>query len=132
MHDHDRITIGTMRNSKDVGFNERRSSSAEAKQAQLAKFKTKVTAEDPDAAKRRAEREALVLARDARLAEREQARQAELARKAEEKARIKAEREAAAEAKLVEAEQAKLAAADLLAKQKAARDARYAARKQRR
>jgi hypothetical protein len=113
-------------------FDERRQASASAKKEQLEKLKAKLNAVDPDKvaarmaaeaarserdAKRRAEREAVIAAEKA----------AQAAREAEEAARREAER-AAAEAAARE-EAGKLD--ELRAAQKAARDARYAARKKR-
>ena len=106
---------------KDKDFGERLSTAAAARKATLEKFRAKPGPDDPAVAERRAARQALVVAREARLAEREAARKAEKAREA---AR---EEEAARQA----AEQTDRDVA-LEAERKAARDARYAARKARR
>jgi hypothetical protein len=106
---------------KDKDFGERLSTAAAARKATLERFRAKPGPDDPAVAERRAARQALVVAREARLADREAARKAE---KALEAAR---EEEAARQA----AEQTDRDAA-LEAERKAARDARYAARKARR
>jgi hypothetical protein len=103
----------------DPSFNERRNASAAAKQAMLAKFKPKPAVVDPLIELRKAE-EAAELER--LRAERATAREAKRAAAAEAAAH-KAEEDAITE----EAKQLALRAA-----QKAARDARYAARKQKR
>ena len=117
---------------KGSKFTDRASASAEAKQAMLAKFQSRPALDDPDVQKRVAERRAVAEARAVRMAERDKLR-------AEEAARLAAEKETARLAELAaREEQEKLAQAqvvsleELKAKQKAARDARYAARKQRR
>jgi hypothetical protein len=113
---------------KDQGFNERLSSAANAKRALLEKYKAQPRPDDPAILEQRATRQALVAAREARMAERKVAREIEAKRLAEEKAVRDA---------TLKAEQAERAKADeaarieLLAQQKAARDARYAARKAR-
>src|SRR4051794_10077469 len=106
---------------KDKDFGERLSTAAAARKATLERFRAKPGPDDPAVAERRAARQALVVAREARLAEREAARKVEKAREA---AR---EEEAARQA----AEQTGRDVA-LEAERKAARDARYAARKARR
>ncbi len=116
---------------KGSKFTDRASTSAEAKQAMLAKFLSRPSSEDPEVQKRIAERRAIADARAIRTAEREKI-------KAEEARRVAAEKEAARLAELAaREEQEKLKQAqvasleELKARQKAARDARYAARKQR-
>ena len=96
---------------KDQNFNDRRSTSADAKKALLERFRARPAADDPEIQARLAERQKIAEARAARTAEREAAKQAEAERRAAEAA----EREAAMEIE-----------------RKAARDARYAARKARR
>jgi len=104
---------------KNTSFNDRQSASAAAKQAMLAKFKPKPTVIDPLIEVRKAEKAAeLERLRAARAEIREAKRLA-----AAEAAARKAEEDA------ITAEARELA---LRAEQKAARDARYAARKQRR
>ena len=117
---------------KNNTFSDRASASAKAKMALLEKFRAKPALDDPEVLQRQAERQAIIEAREARAAERKLTREAEAAEqarldavKAEEQKRLEAE---AAAAKL---EEAKLEAAKVLAA-KAARDAKYAARKARR
>jgi len=109
-------------------FANRIGNSSSAKQAMLEKFKKQPKADDPEVQKRMAEQLATARAREDRAAQRKAEKEsARLAREAElkqqEEERIAAEKEA----RRVEGEKA-LA---LLAEQKAARDARYAARKDR-
>lgn len=113
---------------KEKTFTDRLSASAAAKQAMLEKFKSKVKLDDPVLKQRMAERAAVAKARDERAAERKAQKEAErIAREAELK-RLEEERIAAEkEARRIEGEKA-LA---MIAEQKAARDARYAARKAR-
>jgi hypothetical protein len=109
----------TMKPPKFGSFAERQVASAEAKKALVAKLKPKATVPDPAFEERRAARALeLEILRETRAAER-------LAKR-EESARKEAERMA------LEAEIAEARELELRAKQKAARDARYAARKQRR
>ncbi len=110
---------------------ERKQAAIAAKQAMLNRFKA--AASDPELEKRKAERAAVVAARQKREAEREAERKKKEAELAAEKAR-EAER-LAEEQRKTEAEAARLVAEEeelnqmMLAEQKAARDARYAARK---
>jgi hypothetical protein len=108
-----------MKPSKLGSFSDRQSASAEAKKALVAKFKPKPTVVDPQFEERR-------LQREIELEELRAQRNAERATKREESARKEAERHA------LEAEIAEAHELELRAKQKLARDARYAARKQRR
>ena len=121
-----------MRAYKGDGHTDRLKAASEAKRNLLERFRAQPGPDDPAVQQRQAERKAIAEAREARIAERKAAREAEAARKAEEEAARKAEeaaREAAAAAeKIAEAARARA----LLAEQKAARDARYAARKARR
>ncbi len=113
---------------KHQTFDVRLSTAKTAKQAMVAKFRQRPGVDDPAVAQRREERAALSAARDARLAERELKRVAD-------EARIAAEREAhaaqEAENELRLATEKKANDVRLEAEQKAARDARYAARKAR-
>lgn len=116
---------------KGSKFTDRASASAAAKQAMLAKFNARPSADDPAVQQRAAERRAIAEARAAREAEKQ-------ARKEEEARRVAAEQEAARQAELArqrEEELERLTQSKLLeelkARQKAARDARYAARKAR-
>jgi uncharacterized protein DUF6481 len=114
----------SMSNFKEPGFADRQKAAAQAKQDLLNKFRAQPGHDDPDVAKRRAEREAAAANREqARLvreAERAEGKRRADEAKAAEAARIAREKEEGA-ARLVAAE----------AEQKAKRDARYAARKDR-
>jgi hypothetical protein len=107
---------------KEPSFLDRQSAAQNARKSILEKFKAKPGPDDPAVLKRAAERQAQV-------AERAKAQKLKDAEKAAKKARdAQLAAEAAAEALRVQA--AKVAAAEALkAEQKAARDARYAARK---
>lgn len=112
-----------MRN--EVGFAERQDAAAKARQALLERARALAPGNDPGFAERQAQRQAVALAREARIAERRAAKAAEAAAKAA----------AAAEALRIAEEErvaAEKAAAELAARQKAIRDAKYAARKIRR
>ncbi len=110
-----------MQSNKIDNFNKRQSSSASAKAALLEKFRSRPPADDPAVLERQAAQAAIAAAREARMAERKAAKEAEAARIAAEK------RAAEIEKARLAAEAAKQAAL-LAAQQKAARDARYAAR----
>lgn len=117
-----------MSEMKQKDFGDRLDAARDAKQAMAAKFRQRPGPDDPAVAERRAARAAVSAARDARIAEREAQRVAE-------GARVTAEREALV---AEQAEQEKRAASEkvendvkLEAERKAARDARYAARKAR-
>jgi len=109
---------------KEPGFSDRQKAALHAKRHLLDKFRAQPGADDPEVAKRRAEREAIA-------ARREDARLAREAEKADQKRRE--EEAAAAEAARIKREQDEEAErlAELEAEQKAKRDARYAARKAR-
>jgi hypothetical protein len=120
-----------MRGFKEKGFSERLGAAAEARKAQLEKFRAKPGPDDPATVERQEARRATAIARDARDAERKTTKDQTAAKEAERHAAEQAgitTREADA---LQEA--ADKAARDVttLAEQKAARDARYAARKAR-
>jgi hypothetical protein len=108
-----------MKPSKLGSFSDRQAASAEAKKALVAKLKAKPTVVDPNFEDRR-------LQRELELEEVRAKRTAERQAKREESARKEADRQA------LNAEIAEALELELRAKQKAARDARYAARKQRR
>ena len=100
---------------KDLDFNERRAAAQKAREAALAKLKARPPVDEAEQARRRAEQQA----REAAAAEK---------RRAAKQARLEAEDQARADkAQEVESVAAKPTEAEL----KAARDARYAARKQR-
>ena len=116
---------------KENKFSERAQSSMEAKRAMLAKFQSRPSQDDPEVQKRTAERRAIAEARDIRQAEKEKLKAEEAAKKAAEaEEKRQAELAAKDEQEKMKREQANLLE-ELKAKQKAARDARYAARKQR-
>ena len=113
---------------KDPTFADRIEAAAKAKQALVQRFRTQPPSDDPERLARQAERMRIAneqaVAKRAREAEKaaKKAREAELAAQA---AREAAEAAARAIAEKLEQE------AQMLAQQKAARDARYAARKKR-
>ncbi|MEI9888894.1 MAG: DUF6481 family protein [Rhizomicrobium sp.] len=122
-----------MRGPKEKTFNDRLADQAKARAAQLERARAKSPANDPEFAARQAERKRIADEREARIAARAAEKAAEIEREAARKA---ADALAKAEAERLEAEErekAKRAEADklvqLLAEQKANRDARYAARK---
>jgi hypothetical protein len=121
---------------------ERRNAANEAKKALLERFKARPAEDDPKVLARKAERQAILAAREIREAEKARLKQERLAREAAEKAareaaaeaaRIEAEAKAAEEARIREAEENERIARLLSdeAERKAKRDARYAARKAR-
>jgi hypothetical protein len=109
---------------KDDDFSERRKTAAKAKNAMLERFRARPSSDDPATAKRKATRLAVSEARDSRVKARAEAAKRRQDEKAQ-SARDKLEREAAESR--AEADRK----VNLLATQKAARDARYAARKAR-
>jgi Family of unknown function (DUF6481) len=117
---------------KDTSFSERLSAAKSARQAMVSRFLQRPGPDDPTVAERRAARMAVSAARELRLAEREAAQIVEETRLAAERAKQAA---AAAAAEVAEREHAAAekatgeAARELMLK--AARDARYAARKAR-
>src|SRR6202035_2717465 len=109
---------------KEPSFADRQKAALEARKNILDKFRSQPGVDDPAVIQRRAEREA-------QAAERAKAKLARDAAKAEQKIR-EAEAAAEAAAQLVrEKEEAIAREAALEAEKKAARDARYAARKKR-
>jgi hypothetical protein len=109
---------------KEPGFADRQKAAQQAKQKLLDKFRSQPGADDPEVLKRRAEREAIA-------ASREKARLAREAEKVEQKRR-EAEAAAAEAARIArEKEEEATRQAALEVEQKAKRDARYAARKER-
>ena len=115
-----------------IDFNERAKTAADARKAALEKFRARPGPDDPAILAQAAERKAIAEAREIRAVERAKIKAAEAVQRAVDEAQRQREKAAAeAEARV----QAALAAArkqQLLADQKAARDARYAARKARR
>ena len=111
--------------AKIPNFNDRMKASAEAKQAIAEKFRSKPKPTDPEIQQRLIERAAIAAARDLRLAERKVAKEAEAAR-------LRAEKIAKEVAEVARQKEDLARLRALAAEQKAARDARYAARKARR
>lgn len=112
-------------------FDDRRNASLAAKQALLERFKARPAADDPEFLAKQAELKAISDAREARAAERRAEKAAEeAARKAAEAAK-RAAAAAAEEERQRLARQAAFQNEERLRAQKAARDARYAARKAR-
>jgi Family of unknown function (DUF6481) len=107
-----------------TNFDDRLSAAAAAKQALLERFRARPSPDDPAEIARQAALKAISDARDVRIAERKAAKEAEAARLAAEEAarRVQAQ---------VAAAEAKVRAVAAEAERKAARDARYAARKAR-
>jgi len=112
----------SMRGFKQPGFAERQKAAMQARENLLQKFRAQPTADDPEVARRRAEREAIAANR-ARLKQEREAAKAEQKRREEEAAAAEAARIAR------EKEEAAARQAQVEAEQKAKRDARYAARK---
>ena len=116
---------------KNANFDERRSAAEAAKKVKLEKFRALTAQINEGAAERLTARQAIIAARDVRAAEREAVRLATEARAAENQAAremaLKAE-QAERDASVVEQAEREVASA---AERKAARDARYAARKAR-
>lgn len=115
-----------MKGYKDKTFSDRLSEAQTARQAALERFRARPAADDPEVVKRREERMAIAAAREARAAERRAAKEIEAAARAEREAIEKVEREARERR---EAVQKVIRDAAEAAERKAARDARYAARK---
>ena len=109
---------------KEPGFEERKKAALKARESLLQKFRAQPGPDDPEVARRRAEREAIA-------ANRARVKQERAATKANQKRRE--EEAVAAEAARIarEKEEAAEQLAQLEADQKAKRDARYAARKAR-
>jgi hypothetical protein len=107
-----------------TNFDDRISAAAAAKQALLERYRARPAADDPAVIEQQAALKAIADARDVRAAERKAAKEAEAARVAAELAARRTQEQIAA----AEAKARQLA---LEAERKAARDARYAARKAR-
>ena len=117
-----------MRSFKEQGFNDRLERAAKARQELLEKFKARPGPDDPEVVRRNEERAVIAEARRLREAEKAERRAKEAAERAEREAIEKAERERAARRAAIEAV---IRGEALAAEQKARRDQRYAARKQR-
>lgn len=120
---------------KDKGFGDRLSTAAAAKKSQLERFREKPAMDEAAFAEQQAARLAVRVARDERAAERKAARDAAEAKEAAEKLAQETLRAQEAAEKLAgetrDASEKIASDKALLAEQKAARDARYAARKAR-
>ena len=120
------------RADKNANFGNRMNAAAAARKAMLERFHARPGPDDPAVQEQQAARKAVSDAREVRMAERAAAREAEAQRQAAEQAAKAAEQAAReAEDQRLAAEAAAQAVA-LEAERKAARDARYAARKARR
>ena len=121
-----------MSNFKEPSLAERQNAAAKAKQAALARFRENTPANNPAVAERLAEREVAHAVRTNKAAERKVAklaREAELVQEAVSKKQ--AEQDALAKARQLASEQAAREQEAQEINGKAARDARYAARKAR-
>jgi Family of unknown function (DUF6481) len=127
------IILGARRVGYNPDFRERQAASAKAKAALLEKFRATAEPDNPERKMRDEARLKMVEARKARTAERETARIARQKALAEEAAREAERRSAEGRAATEAAERAARLKAEeetrIAAEQKAARDARYAARK---
>jgi len=117
-----------MKGFKEKNFADRLQEAASARKAALERFRARPAADDPEVVKRREERLAIAAAREARVAERKAAKEAEAGARAEREAIEKAERDARERREAIEKLIRDAAEA---AERKSARDARYAARKDR-
>jgi Family of unknown function (DUF6481) len=117
---------------KANNFNDRAETAAKAKQALVERFKARPGPDDPAMVALREQRLAVAAAREQRAAERRVAKEAEEARKRVEAATHAAEKAAQEVAARLTAQEEAARKRALLVEQKAARDARYAARKARR
>jgi hypothetical protein len=121
---------------KDTPLSDRLSTAAKARQAMMERARAKAPANDPEFAKRQEDRKAIAEARDVRTADRKAAKEAEAARLALERAAAEEARLVALkledERKVREREEQAEREVTLEVERKAARDARYAARKARR
>jgi len=117
---------------KNDSFSNRLTSAAAAKSALLERFRARPGPDDPAVIARRQAQAEIDAAREVRVAERKKAREAEAIRLAAEQAALaEAEKAKDVELQARKAEEA-ARAAERAAEAKAARDARYAARRARR
>ncbi len=121
--------------SKHQNFQDRRAAADAAKKQLLEKFKARPASDSPEMLAKQAERARIAAEREKRAAEREQARREKAERlQREEEARKAAAEEAANADRLAKEEADKARIEQVMqyeAERKAARDARYAARKAR-
>jgi Family of unknown function (DUF6481) len=125
-------TTTPSRTPKSADLSDRLNAAAAAKKAALERFRAKPGPDDPAVREQQAALKAISDARELRAAERKAAREAEAARQAAEEAARAAEQAAREEEERRLAAEAAARAVALEAERKAARDARYAARKARR
>jgi len=117
---------------KNDSFTNRLTSAANAKNALLERFRARPGPDDPAVVARRAEQAAIEAAREIRVAERKAAREAEAARLAAEQVALEEARKAQDVELLARKAEEAARAEQRAAEAKAARDARYAARRARR
>ena len=117
---------------KKDGFSERLTSAQKARTDMLERFRARPGPDDPAVIARKAEQAAIEVAREIRQTERKAAKEAEALRLAVEQAALRAEEEAKAVEAAAQVVEDKAKAAARVLEQKAARDARYAARAARR
>jgi hypothetical protein len=117
-----------MKGFKEKTFADRLQEAAEARKTALERFRSRPSSDDPEVVRRREERLRIARAREERDAARKAQKEAEAAARAEREAAETAERAARARRDAVETLIRDAAEA---AERKAARDARYAARKAR-
>ena len=117
---------------KNDSFSNRLTSAANAKNALLERFRARPGPDDPAVVARRAEQAAIEAAREIRVAERKAAREAEAARLAAEQVALEEARKAQDVELLARKAEEAARAEQRAAEAKAARDARYAARRARR
>lgn len=120
------------RGDKNADFSDRLRVAAAAKKAALERFYARPGPDDPAVREQQAARKAISDARETRIAERKATREAETERQAAEHAAKAAEQAAREAEERRAAADAAAQAMALEADRKAARDARYAARKARR
>jgi hypothetical protein len=117
-----------MKGFKEKTFSDRLQEAADARKAALERFKARPAADDPEVIRRREERLRIAQLRAEREAARKAQKEVEAVARAEQEAIERAEREARERREAIE--KVIRDAADA-AERKAARDARYAARKAR-
>jgi hypothetical protein len=117
---------------KNDDFNNRLTTAAQARNALLERFRARPGPDDPAVVARREAQAAIEAAREIRIAERKVAREAEARRLAVEQAALAEEQKAKDVELLARKAEDAARAAERAAEAKAARDARYAARRARR
>jgi hypothetical protein len=117
-----------MKGYKEKTFNDRLSAAETARRAALERFRDRPAPDDPAVIKRREERMAIAAAREVRAAQRRAEKEAEAVVRAEREVVERAEREARERREAIEKV---IRDSSEAADRKAARDARYAARKAR-